>query len=147
MKRLLACVISLACVCAFSLALVGCGPDYRPNFEGAWRNVSLFDSAGEDHTNVIDQLAAADRYITLTLSAEGDEAYLDMAGQTDMKGTWKATGEDTCTLSFEGYDELKGSLSEDGILTVDENGQTMTFERLVEQGSQDSSAEEPPLQE
>lgn len=78
-----------------------------------------------DLTPTIEQLAAADKHLTLTLADEEDQATFDLAGQTTLTGTWKPTGEDTCAITFEGYEEIPATLSE-GALTFEESGQTMT---------------------
>lgn len=63
--------------------------------------------------------------LCLTLADEEDQATFDLAGQTTLTGTWKPTGEDTCAITFEGYEEIPATLSE-GALTFEESGQTMT---------------------
>ena len=114
MKRFVACIISALCLSVLCLTLAACGPDYKPNFVGTWNVTSMTDSTGADLTPTIEQLAAADKHLTLTL-----------AGQTTLTGTWKPTGEDTCAITFEGYEEIPATLSE-GALTFEESGQTMT---------------------
>lgn len=128
MKKLVAFLFAFTIMCALAVGLVGCGPDYRENFEGTWQVVALTDSAGTDRSGTIEQLASADKFITLTLS-DDDTAYLDTAGQAEYKGKWKPTGEYACQISFEGYGDIPATLSEDGLLTLDEDGQTMTFQR------------------
>ena len=123
MKRFVACIISALCLSVLCLTLAACGPDYKPNFVGTWNVTSMTDSTGADLTPTIEQLAAADKH--LTLADEEDQATFDLAGQTTLTGTWKPTGEDTCAITFEGYEEIPATLSE-GALTFEESGQTMT---------------------
>lgn len=125
MKKAIAVVACALCMAALCLALVACGPNYKPNFVGTWRVTSMTDSTGADLTPTIEQLASANKYLTLTLADEEDAATFDLAGQTTLSGTWKPTGEDACTITFEGYDEIPATLS-DGALTFEESGQTMT---------------------
>lgn len=126
MKKVIACLISALCLSTLCLTLAACGPDYKPNFVGAWRVTSMTDSEGTDLTPTIEQLASANKYLILTLADEEDEATFDLAGQTTLSGTWKPTGEDACLISFEGYEEIPATLSEEGTLTFEESGQTMT---------------------
>ena len=121
MKRFVACIISALCLSVLCLTLAACGPDYKPNFVGTWNVTSMTDSTGADLTPTIEQLAAADKHLT----DEEDQATFDLAGQTTLTGTWKPTGEDTCAITFEGYEEIPATLSE-GALTFEESGQTMT---------------------
>ena len=125
MKRFVACIISALCLSVLCLTLAAGGPDYKPNFVGTWNVTSMTDSTGADLTPTIEQLAAADKHLTLTLADEEDQATFDLAGQTTLTGTWKPTGEDTCAITFEGYEEIPATLSE-GALTFEESGQTMT---------------------
>lgn len=118
----------VACLLVFACSLVACGPDYKPNFVGTWRVVSMVDSTGADLTPTIEQLASADKFLTLTLADEEDAATFDLAGQTTLSGTWKPTGEDACLISFEGYGDVPATLA-DSQLTFEENGQTMTCEK------------------
>lgn len=118
----------VACLFVFACSLVACGPDYKPNFVGTWRVVSMVDSTGADLTPTIEQLASADKFLTLTLADEEDAATFDLAGQTTLSGTWKPTGEDACLISFEGYGDVPATLA-DSQLTFEENGQTMTCEK------------------
>ena len=119
MKRFVACIISALCLSVLCLTLAACGPDYKPNFVGTWNVTSMTDSTGADLTPTIEQLAAADKHLTLTLADEEDQATFDLAGQTTL------TGEDTCAITFEGSEEIPATLSE-GALTFEESGQTMT---------------------
>ena len=57
--------------------------------------------------------------LCLTLAACGPDY------KPNFVGTWKPTGEDTCAITFEGYEEIPATLSE-GALTFEESGQTMT---------------------
>lgn len=125
MKRFVACIISALCLSVLCLTLAACGPDYKPNFVSTWNVTSMTDSTGADLTPTIEQLAAADKHLALTLADEEDQATFDLAGQTTLTGTWKPTGEDTCAITFEGYEEIPATLSE-GALTFEESGQTMT---------------------
>ena len=125
MKRFVACIISALCLSVLCLTLAACGPDYKPNFVGTWNVTSMTDSTGADLTPTIEQLAAADKHLTLTLADEEDQSTFDLAGQTTLTGTWKPTGEDACAITFEGYEEIPATLSE-GALTFEESGQTMT---------------------
>lgn len=125
MKKLIPCLISALCLSLLCLALVACGPDYKPNFVGTWRVTAMTDSSGAELTSTIEQLASAEKYLTLTLADEDDQASFDLANQTTLSGTWKPTGEDTCVIDFEGYEEIPATLS-DGALTFEEGGQTMT---------------------
>ena len=125
MKKLIPCLISALCLSLLCLVLVACGPDYKPNFVGTWRVTAMTDSSGAELTSTIEQLASAEKYLTLTLSDEDDQASFDLANQTTLSGTWKPTGEDTCVIDFEGYEEIPATLS-DGALTFEEGGQTMT---------------------
>lgn len=102
MKRFVACIISALCLSVLCLTLAACGPDYKPNFVGTWNVTSMTDSTGADLTPTIEQLAAADKHLTLTLADKEDQATFDLAGQTTLTGTWKPTGEDTCAITFEG---------------------------------------------
>lgn len=126
MKKLIACLVSALCLSMLCLTLVACGPDYKPNFVGTWRVTSMTDSTGADLTPTIDQLASANKYLILTLADEEDQASFDLAGQTTLTGTWKPTGESACLINFEGYEEIPATLSEEGTLTFEESGQTMT---------------------
>lgn len=131
MKKLVALLGSISCIVLITFCMAGCGPDYRPNFVGDWRVVSMQDSNGTDLTPTIEQLAAVNKYLTLSLVEEADEATFDLADQTTLKGTWKPTGESACVIAFEGYDEIPATLSEDGNLVFEENEQVMTCEKLL----------------
>lgn len=130
MKKIVVCLS--ACVCSLMLlfCMAGCGPDYRPNFVGSWKVIAMSDSAGSDLTSTIEQLISANKQLVLTLSQEDDKdvANFDLAGQTTLTGTWKATSENACEITFDGYAEIPATLSEN-YLTFEENGQTMTCEK------------------
>lgn len=129
LKKIVATIAALICSLMLVFCLTSCGPDYKPNFVGDWRVVSMQDAQGADLTPTIEQLAAVNKYLTLSLVEEEDEATFDLADQTTLTGTWKATGETTCTITFEGYDEIPATLSDEGTLVFEENGQVMTCEK------------------
>ena len=126
MKKLIACLVSALCLSMLCLTLAACGPDYKPNFVGTWRVTSMTDSTGADLTPTIGQLASANKYLILTLADEENQATFDLAGQTTLTGTWKPTDESACLINFEGYEEIPATLSDEGTLTFEEGGQTMT---------------------
>lgn len=129
LKRLVAFAIALSCMLMFTFCLTACGPDYKPNFTGDWRVVSMQDASGTDLTPTIEQLAAVNKYLTLSLVEEEDEATFNLADQTTLSGTWKPTSETECSITFEGYDEIPATLSDEGALVFEENGQIMTCEK------------------
>lgn len=129
-KRLIALVTALTCSLMFVFCLTACGPDYRSNFVGDWRVVSMQNSDGTDMTPTLEQLAAVNKYLTLTLSEEEDAATFEMADQHTLTGTWEAKGESTCLIDFEGYKQIVANLSEEGALVFEDEGQVMTCERL-----------------
>lgn len=129
MKRAVTCLAAAACLSMLLMGLVGCGPDYKTNFVGEWRVVSMQDAEGTDLTPTIEQLAAVNKYLTLSLVEEEDEASFNLADQTTLTGTWRPRGESECTIVFEGYDEIPAKLSDESTLVFEENGQVMTCEK------------------
>lgn len=132
MKKLIACVAAIVCMMAFACCLTGCGPDYKANFAGDWRVISMQDEDGTDMTPTLEQLAAVNKYLTLSLDDEEDKASFDMADQNTLTGTWQPKGEATCLIDFEGYKQIVANLSEEGTLVFEEGGQVMTCERFGE---------------
>lgn len=130
MKRIITCLAAMACVTMLFMSLVACGPNYKENFAGDWRVVTMQDSNGVDMTPTLEQLAAANRYLTLSLAAEEDEAVFEMADQNTLTGTWEPKGEATCVIDFEGYKQIVATLSDDGTLVFEDNDQVMTCERI-----------------
>lgn len=129
-SKALACICAVFCTLALAFCFTGCGKDYTQNFAGTWYVTSMQDSNGVDRTPVIEQLNAANKRFELTLSDDKDKtATFNMADQTILNGTWKPTSESSCTISFEGYEDSVATL-EDGKLSFDESGQTMTCEKL-----------------
>lgn len=130
MKRLIALITALSCSLMFAFCLTACGPDYRSNFAGDWRVVAMQDVEGNDLTSVLEQLAAANKYLTLSLSEENDDAMFDMADQHTLEGTWEPKGEAKCAIDFDGYKQIVATLSEDGNLVFEDNGQVMTCKKI-----------------
>lgn len=129
-KRLFALFAAISCLLMLVLCLAACGPDYRSNFVGDWRVISMQDSDGVDKTPTIEQMAAVNKYITLSLVEEGDEAIFDMADKKTLTGTWEPKGETTCMIDIVDYEPIVATLSEDGTLVFEDEGMVMTCEKL-----------------
>ena len=127
MNRLAVTLVAMVFALAASLGAAACAPDYSGNFQGTWNVAGVLDSSGSDLSASIEQLSSLNKQMSLTL-AEDKTVNFDMAEGQSLSGTWKATSENEVVISFEGYADTCGTLS-DGKLVFTEGEQTMTCEK------------------
>ena len=131
-------VAMLASVFALCLVLAGCGGggDAAKNYVGDWKLTGMEENG--EATSAEDLKLMEDMGLAITLSAKEDKSFsLNVMGE-EMSGTWEAKSASEATFTVEGQ-SVPAKL-DNGVLTLEQDGTKMMFEKETVSTSGSSGA-------